>query len=108
MNVGTVCAASQNSQIVSMRPTKTKRSHTMFAAEQWWCVVTAKKRTISTSRERAEVRDILTKEYRPDQDTSRNREQVFLGCSFFPFNQLRMREQRAVQKSLAVIEDCAS
>ena len=101
--------ASQNPNIVSMRPSEATRSHAMFATEQRWggVVTTDEKRRIITSRERAVDRDIFTEKHRPQekpsevlkgQDKSRSREQGVSGQSFFQCNQLRMREQRAVQK----------
>ena len=59
MNVSAVCAEPET-QIVSVRPTEASGSHAMVAPEQRRSgVATAnKERRVSTSRERAVVRDI--------------------------------------------------
>ena len=105
MNVSVVCAASQNPKIVSIRPAATKGSRAMFATEERWCgVVTTNKRRISTSRERTVARDILTEKHRPRKPIG----SVVFDRSKIMCTQLRMREQRAVQKTLATIQECAS
>ena len=62
MNVSADFTTSQNPKIVRIQPSEATGPHTMFATEQRWCgvVTTNKERRISTSRERAAVRDILT------------------------------------------------
>ena len=57
--------------IVRIRPTEANGSHAMFATEQRWSGVftTNEKRIISTSRERAVVREILTEKHHPRKKT---------------------------------------
>ena len=66
MNVGATCAVNQKTKIVSIRPMEANGSQTMFPTEQRWnkVVTTNEKRKISTSRERAELRDVLKEKHR--------------------------------------------
>ena len=116
MNVGAVCLARQDPKL-SVYDHR-KRSHAMFATEQRWCGVDTanEKRRTSISRERTDVRDILTNEHRPrktHRKCCRNRinqrmeRKSFSVDRFFLYTQFRMREQQAVQKTLATIQQCA-
>ena len=100
-----------SSGMVSAEPTEGSGSKAMFATEQRWSRVVAanEKRRISTSRERAEIRDVLTEKNIAHEKTHWKRykngvhqrigKQDVSGRPFFLCSQLRMREQWAVQKT---------
>ena len=81
----------------------------MFATEQQWSgvVTTNEKRGVSTSRERAVIRDLDSKIAHKKNNREccgtgyiKNLEQDVFGQPFFLCSQLRMRDLREVQKTL--------
>ena len=96
MNVSAVCTASQNPHTCQRSTNGNQGTQCHFIEQQCCGVVTTKK--IGESALPARVQwsvDILKEEH-----LSRNREQGVFDRSFFPCNQLPMREQRQCKRRM--------